>query len=140
MEPNTNNIYALIETALKNLKDPNIMKYHGTMDTESFFSEFRLLTINLPRQSGATTAAKALVDEYRDSLLIVPSQHMSRTIGIENSSINVTHYRNIRQEWFRGRNLLDLIIIDSCRQIPPMEINRLINNLKLKTRLFVVLG
>jgi len=140
MEPNTDNIYNLIETALRNLKDPEIRKYKAGLSSEEFFRAFRLLTINLPRQSGATTAAKSLVDTYRDSLLIVSSKHMERTIGIKYGEINVTHCKNIRQEWFRGRNILDLIIIDSCRMIPPKEINRLITNLKNYTRLFVVLG
>jgi len=140
MEHNTNNIYDTVQMALNNLSSDTIKGHELHMSKELFFKEFRFLALTLPRRSGATTAAKALISTYNNSLLIVPSDVIAKNIQDKYNETKIIPYKKITPNWFRGRLKLELIIIDSCKMISNEDINRVINNLKHFTKLFVVLG
>jgi len=142
MEHNTTNIVNMVDVALHNLLHSDTIKeIEFSISKEAFFKEFRLLTFYLPRRSGATTAAIYLAENYKKSLVILPTnKSILDHVRSIYPTIDAMSYKDITPAWFRGRSALDLIIIDSSKLISAVDINRTIDNLKDYTKLFVVLG
>jgi len=140
MKRNTENIVNIVKIALENLESETIKDIEPGLDKNYFFEEFRKLIIQLPRRSGNTTAAIKLVNLYPNSVILEPNIQIVNSIKYIDYNIEVIPHRKITKEWTMGREILDLIIIDTSVMFKQAELDKLYNLLKYSTKLIVVLG
>lgn len=82
----------------------NILAFHESDEGKEFISkcsdpyQYKHLAVHLPRRSGLTTAALALLDTYPNSAMIVPNNHMI-TMLYQRVLTEPNNFRNLYQEF-----------------------------------------